>query len=284
MTPRIVAGGRDSREHVFEFEKLPRQRYPSDLTNLAWPRLRTCSSDPNPRAGGRAPHGVGASRSTRPCTSTAPAAPGGCCPTTSPSPGWRQALPALGPRRHLGPRPRPAAPWGPPWPTAATPEPSAGVIDSCSINVSPVRGPGGFDGAKKIDGIKRYVVVDTLGLLVAVLVTAASVQDRAAVPRLLGRARYRCPGARPSVGRPGLHRQRRPGREQDPAVHDPDRGRDQAQGRLYHPASSLGRRAVFRPGCTAADASPASTRRPHWPMRPWSSSASTRSCSAASTE
>ena len=36
--------------------------------------------------------------------------------------------------------------------------------------------------------------MDTLGLLVAVLVTAASVQDRAAVPRLLGRARYRCPG------------------------------------------------------------------------------------------
>ena len=46
---------------------------------------------------------------------------------------------------------------------------------------------------QKIDGIKRHVVVDTLGLLVAVLVTAASVQDRAAVPRLLGRARYRCP-------------------------------------------------------------------------------------------
>jgi hypothetical protein len=83
------------------------------------------------------------------------------------------------------------------------------------------------------------------GLLVAVLVTAASVQDRAAVPRLLGRARYRRPPARPSVGRPGLHRQRRAGREQDPAVHDPDRRRDQAQGRPYHPASSLGRRADF---------------------------------------
>jgi transposase len=73
------------------------------------------------------------------------------------------------------------------------PEPSAGVIDSCSIKASPVRGPRGFDGAKKIDGIKRHVVVDTLGLLVAALVTAASVQDRAAVPRLLARARYRCP-------------------------------------------------------------------------------------------
>jgi hypothetical protein len=35
--------------------------------------------------------------------------------------------------------------------------------------------------------------VDTLGLLVAVLVTTASVQDRAAVPRLLARVRYRCP-------------------------------------------------------------------------------------------
>ena len=59
--------------------------------------------------------------------------------------------------------------------------------------MSPVRGPRGFDGAKKIDGIKRHVVVDTLDLLVAVLVTAASVQDRAAVPRRPGRARYRCP-------------------------------------------------------------------------------------------
>ena len=67
------------------------------------------------------------------------------------------------------------------------------MIDSCSIKASPVRGPRGFDGAKKIDGIKRHIVVDTLGLLVAVLVTAAGVQDRAALPRLLGRAPSRCP-------------------------------------------------------------------------------------------
>jgi putative transposase len=74
------------------------------------------------------------------------------------------------------------------------PEPSAGVIDSCSIKVSPVRGPRGFDGVKKIDGIKRHVV-DTLGLLVAVLVTAASVQDRAAVPGC---------SAEPATAAPGL--------------------------------------------------------------------------------
>ena len=69
------------------------------------------------------------------------------------------------------------------------------MIDSCSIKASPVRGPRGFDGAKKIDGIKRHIVVDTLGLVVAVLVTAAGVQDRAALPRLLGRAPSRCPGS-----------------------------------------------------------------------------------------
>lgn len=48
--------------------------------------------------------------------------------------------------------------------TAPRPGPrraSGRVIDSCSINASPVRGPRGFDAAKKLDGIKRHVVVDT---------------------------------------------------------------------------------------------------------------------------
>jgi Putative transposase of IS4/5 family (DUF4096) len=45
-------------------------------------------------------------------------------------------------------------------PTAAL-RASGRVIDSCSINASPVRGPRGFDAAKKLDGIKRHVVVDT---------------------------------------------------------------------------------------------------------------------------
>ena len=73
------------------------------------------------------------------------------------------------------------------------PEPSAGVVDSCSIKASAVRGPRGFDGAKKINGIKRHIVVDTLGLLLAVYITAANVQDRTAVVDLLSRARQRCP-------------------------------------------------------------------------------------------
>ncbi|MGH9244384.1 MAG: transposase [Acidimicrobiales bacterium] len=53
-------------------------------------------------------------------------------------------------------------------------------------------GPRGFDRAKKINGIKRHIVVDSLGLLVAVLVTAGSVQDRAAAIDVLGPARHRC--------------------------------------------------------------------------------------------
>ncbi|MEU1668438.1 transposase [Streptomyces sparsogenes] len=58
-------------------------------------------------------------------------------------------------------------------------EPSACVIDAQSIKIStsvPAAGQG-TDAAKKIVGRKRSTVTDTLGLLLAVLVTAASVQD-----------------------------------------------------------------------------------------------------------
>jgi hypothetical protein len=156
-----------------------------------------------------------------------------------------QALPALDPRRHLRPRPRQLQHPSPPCPR---PQPRAlGRGDRLLLDQSVTRSWSSRLRRRQED--RRHQTPRRrghAGLLVAVLVTAASVQDRAAVPRLLGRARYRCPGARPSVGRAGLHRQRRAGREQDPAVHDPDRRRDQSQGRLYHPASSLGRRADFR--------------------------------------
>ena len=44
----------------------------------------------------------------------------------------------------------------------------------------------GYDGGKKITGRKRHIVVDTLGLLLAVVVTAASIDDGAAAPAVLG--------------------------------------------------------------------------------------------------
>jgi putative transposase len=45
----------------------------------------------------------------------------------------------------------------------------------------------GRDNAKNVDGRKRHIVVDSMGLLLAVLVTAASVDDAAAAPELFAR-------------------------------------------------------------------------------------------------
>ncbi|WP_455770584.1 IS5 family transposase [Streptomyces antibioticus] len=66
-------------------------------------------------------------------------------------------------------------------------EPTAGVIDSQSVKADAVVGADsrGFDGGKLINGRKRHVVVDTLGLLLGVMVTAADVGDRAAAQVLL---------------------------------------------------------------------------------------------------
>lgn len=55
---------------------------------------------------------------------------------------------------------------------------TAGAIDSQSVKTTAVAGLRGFDAGKLINGRKRHVLVDTLGLLLLVVVTAASVQDR----------------------------------------------------------------------------------------------------------
>lgn len=57
-------------------------------------------------------------------------------------------------------------------------EPTASVIDAQSMRGSPQGGAIGYDAGKKVKDRKRHLVVDTLGLLLAVSVTAASVQDR----------------------------------------------------------------------------------------------------------
>ncbi|MFJ5865048.1 IS5 family transposase [Streptomyces parvus] len=71
-------------------------------------------------------------------------------------------------------------------------EPTAAVIDSQSVNADAVVGGDsrGFDGGKLINGRKRHVVVDTLGLLLGVMVTAADTGDRIAAQVLLGQVAY----------------------------------------------------------------------------------------------
>lgn len=67
------------------------------------------------------------------------------------------------------------------------PEPSACCVDSQSIKTATQGTDVGFDGNKKIKGRKRHILVDTLGLIVAVVVTAANMDDRQGLVMLLQR-------------------------------------------------------------------------------------------------
>lgn len=65
--------------------------------------------------------------------------------------------------------------------------PTAGCLDSQSVKASAHRGVRGYDGGKQIMGRKRHILVDTMGLLLVVIVTAASVSDPQGAKLLLRR-------------------------------------------------------------------------------------------------
>jgi putative transposase len=73
------------------------------------------------------------------------------------------------------------------------PQPSAAILDSQSVRTSVVGGVRGYEGAKKINGRKRHILVDTLGLVLTAKVHAADIQDRAAVPLVLEGMHVRFP-------------------------------------------------------------------------------------------
>lgn len=65
--------------------------------------------------------------------------------------------------------------------------PTGACLDSQSVKCTAAPGVRGYDAGKKANGRKRHILVDTLGVLLAVVVTTASVQDRDGARLLLGR-------------------------------------------------------------------------------------------------
>lgn len=68
-------------------------------------------------------------------------------------------------------------------------QPSAGSIDSQSVKTTARHSVWGFDAGKKVNGRKRHILVDTIGLLLMVVVHTADIQDRDGAKLVLKKAK-----------------------------------------------------------------------------------------------
>src|ERR1700716_2809170 len=73
------------------------------------------------------------------------------------------------------------------------PLPTAAIVDSQTVRGADTvpATSAGYDAGKKTKGRKRHIAVDTMGLLLVVVVTAAHIQDRDGAHRLLAALRAR---------------------------------------------------------------------------------------------
>ena len=76
------------------------------------------------------------------------------------------------------------------------PSPSAAIVDSQSVPMAQQPGRRGYDGHKRVKGRKRHILVDTMGLLLAVAVLSATTTDRAGARQTCLRLQWRAPRLR----------------------------------------------------------------------------------------
>lgn len=128
-------------------------------------------------------------------------------------------------------------------------EPSTAIIDSQPVNAAETvpTSSCGFDAGKKINGRKRHIAADTLGLLLTVLVTAASTQDRDGARPLLTTS---CSRVRLIWADDGLRRQAT------------RLGHDHCQDRDHHRETK--RRCRWLPGAATSVGRGAHTGLDHW--------------------